>query len=393
MSLNQSNFNNFGMNLPNINMNNMNNFNNMNTPLSPNICMNMNNMNNMNPFPFFFPNNSVPNMQQNFNNLGGVINQMNQMHISNNVNNFNNINNFNAQNNFPFRTFHSNEIKHNMNLNDFNEDIEINFSFVNSSTFKVKANKDETFKDVIYKFKMNECPKDLKSSLNVGLFNAEKVDKNKTLRELGIKNGDKILFMPNNAQKKEKAAFTEKEQEQYNKLRTLYNNKYFNKGNNNDGNEADDEDDLVPRFEHFVMGIDNSVGITVNEHKHRLVLILTNVSWTCNICKIKYKKEAERYYCSLCDYSMCKNCHCSKNYFMKKSFPKGVKPSNDSVQAHFLNTPYHNDRLVFCRSSRHFLFYNKWNCDNCREEFDNDQWSFYCTACDFDLCCDCCGFH
>ena len=29
-------------------------------------------------------------------------------------------------------------------------------------TFKVKANKDETFKDVIYKFKMNECPKDLK---------------------------------------------------------------------------------------------------------------------------------------------------------------------------------------------------------------------------------------
>ena len=39
------------------------------------------------------------------------------------------------------------------------------------------------------------------------------------------------------------------------------------------------------------MGIDNSVGITVNEHKHRLVLLLTNVSWTCNICKIKYTKD------------------------------------------------------------------------------------------------------
>lgn len=380
------------MNVPNINMNNMYNCNNMNNPLSPNICMN-----NMNPFSSFFPINSVQNMQQNFSNLGGVINQMNQMHISNNANNFNYINNFNAQNNFPIKKFHSNEIKQNMNINDFNDDIEFNFSFVNSATFKVKANKNEILKDVIYKFKMNECPKELKNSLTVGLFKANKVDKNKTLKQLGIQNGDKILFMTNNESTKEKVVFTEKEHEQLNKLRNEYKSKYLNKENNKDGNEADDEGEetnhSIPKFTHFVMSIDNSVGIAVNEHKHRLVLCLTNVSWKCNICNLKYKKEVERYYCSLCDYNMCKNCHYSKNYFMKKSFPKGVKPSNDSVEAHFLNTAYHNDRLVFCRSSRHFLFYNKWNCDNCREQFDNDQWSFYCTACDFDLCCDCCGFH
>ena len=392
MALNNANFN-CGINLPNINMNNINNLYNMNNPLSPNICMN----NNMNPFLSFFPINSVQNMQQNFNNLGGVINQMNQMQISNNPNNFNNLNNFNAQNNFPFKKYHSNEIKLNMNINDFNDEIEIDFSFVNSDTFKVKANKSEILKDVIYKFKMNKCPKELKNSLNVGLFHANKVDKNKTLKELGIQNGEKILFMSNNKQKKEKAVFTEKEEEQLNKLRYLYKNKYLNKENNQDGNEADNEGEeinqSIPTFEHFAMRFDNSVGIGVNEHKHRLVLCLTNISWTCNICNLKYKKEEERYYCSLCDYSMCKNCHYSKKYFMKKSFPKGVKPSNDSVELHFLNTAYHKDRLVFCRSSRHFIFYNKWNCDNCGEQFDNDQWSFYCTACDFDLCCDCCGFH
>ncbi len=391
MALNKNNFN-CGMNVPNININNMNNINNMmNIPLSPNICMN-----NMNPFSSFFPINPAQNMQ-NFNNLGMLINQMNQMHISNNVNNFGCINNFNAQNNFPYKKFNSCEIKPNMSINDFNEDIEFNFSFVNSTTFKIKANKYEILKDVIYKFKMSECPEDLKKSLTVGLFNANKVDKNKTLKELGIQNGDKILFMPNNQPKQEKVVYTERENEQYDKLRNLYKNRYPNKENNKDGNEADDEGDeinhSVPKFKHFVMSIDNSVGITVNEHKHRLVLCLTNESWTCNICNLKYKKEVERYYCSLCDYSMCKNCHYSKKYFMKKSFPKGVKPSNDSVQAHFLNTPFHNDRLVFCRSSRNFLNYNKWNCDNCRELFDNDQWSFYCTACDFDLCCDCCGFH
>ena len=79
---------------------------------------------------------------------------------------------------------------------------------------------------------------------------------------------------------------------------------------------------------------------------------------------------------------------------MKKTFPKGTKPSNESVNIQFLETPYHEHRLAFCRSSRlFFVRYNPWYCDNCREQNTNDKWSFYCTLCDFDLCCSCCGFH
>ena len=386
MALNNNNFN-FRMSHPNLNMNNINNFNNMNNPFM-NVMNNNIFMNNINPF---FPINSVPNMQNDFNNIGGLMNQMNRLSISNNVNNFN------SQNNPPIKHFHSDEIKQNKYKNDTNEEIEINFSFVSSQSFKVKARQNDKLKDVIYTFKITECPKELKNSLSRGLFRANKVDREKTIKELGIQNGEKILFMNNTNPEEEKVVFTEKEEEQIRKLRKDYDTKYLLKVNNKDGNEADDEGEEIkqpiPKFSQFIMNNDNSVGITVNEHKHRLVFCLTNVSWKCNICNLKYKKEAEKYYCSLCDYSMCKNCHYTKHYFMKKSFPKGVKPSNEFVNIHFLDTDYHQHRLVFCRSSRHFIFYNKWNCDNCGENFDNDQWSFYCTVCDFDLCCDCCGYH
>jgi hypothetical protein len=386
MAMNNNIFN-FRMSHPNLNMNNISNFNNMNNPFMN--AMNGNIfMSNMNPF---FPINSVPNMQNDFNNIGGIINQMNRLSMSNNANNFN------IQNNPPIKHFHSDEIRQNKYKNDSNEEIEIDFSFVNSQIFKVKAKQNDKLKDVIYTFKITQCPKELKNSLSVCVFRANKVDRGKTIKELGIQNGEKILFMTNTNPEKEKVVFTEKEKEQIRKLRKDYDTKYLLKVNNKDGNEADDEGDEIkqpiPRFSQFVMNNDNSVGIIVNEHKHRLVFCLTNVSWKCDNCKLKYKKEAEKYYCSLCDYSMCKNCHYTKHYFMKKSFPKGVKSSNEFVNIHFLDTDYHQHRLVFCRSSRHFSFYNKWNCDNCRECFDNDQWSFYCTVCDFDLCCDCCGYH
>ena len=415
MAINNNNFGNnlfnmnmnMNMNMNNINMNNMNNmnmnnFNNINNPvmnpLNSNICMNS-----INPAFSCFPINVMPNMPQNFNNVGGKLNQMNPMNLMNpmlNVNNsniINNFNNMNLNNDFPMKKMNSAEINSNLSINNNNEnaDIQINFSFINSQTFPVKGKPNEKLREVIYRFKISECPKELKDSLSVGLFHANKVDQNKTLKELGIQNGEKILFMNNQNQKKEEEFhFTEKEKEQLEKLKAEYREKYINKKENNDNNNQNNaQNEPIPKLSNYIMSIDNSVGIIVNEHKHRLVYCLTNANWRCSNCEIKYKKEFGKYYCSLCDYSMCKNCHYSKKYFMKKTFPQGVKSSNDSVDLLFFDTDLHEHKLAFCRSSRHFIIYNKWICNNCRETYDNDQWSFYCTLCDFDLCCDCCGYH
>ena len=153
---------------------------------------------------------------------------------------------------------------------------------------------------------------------------------------------------------------------------------------------------LIIEFEDFCYEKDVPIGIEVKEHYHDLVLCLTNDNWKCNNCEKFHGKKISKYYCSLCDYSMCENCVIvlySKNNFLKKSLPKEATPSNKSVNIQFYNSDYHNHRLVFCRSSRNFNYYSQWICNNCGEQYDNDQWSFYCTVCDFDLCCDCCGYH
>ena len=382
-------------------MNGMNGF--MQRQMNNNIFSNNMNQNfTYNPFPFNF----VPNSPQNFSNLGG------------NMNNFNNIMNNNMNNINIFRSFNSAQISQKMSIDDINEEITINFRFFNANCFKVKAKRSEKLKDIITRFKNSQCPKELKNYLSVCVCLGQKADQNKTLFEIGIKNGEQILFMNNNTtentqEDKDKNEleykltqreknFLRKKKLEYNKMlmtKELERLKIKNKKNNdNDTNNSDyegDNEEEIPTFKLYLREKDDIVGtgINVKEHKHKLVYCMTRLKWNCNCCKVKFKKEIGKYYCSLCDYSMCEDCHDKRNYFMRKSFPKNTNPSNSSVNIHFLDTDYHEHRLVYCRSSRHFTFFNNWICDNCRETFHNNKWSFYCTLCDYDLCADCCGYH
>ena len=124
-----------------------------------------------------------------------------------------------------------------------------------------------------------------------------------------------------------------------------------------------------------------------------MVYCITRFNWKCNLCKKKYDSSNPRYYCSVCNFNLCNECHAKRKYTIKKAFPDNVQPSNPSVKEDFLDTDYHEHRLVYCRSSRSVLQYSGWICDNCRDQYDNEEWSFLCTKCDFDLCCNCVGYH
>ena len=331
----------------------------------------------MNQFPFSFQNNQMNNIQPGYPNFIG--NMPNQYPNMNNIN-YNNFNNF----------------------QNINSEKQFYFCFMNAQSFKIKAKLNEKLIDIINNFKNKECPNGLKNSLNVCIIHAEKIkDFNKALYEFNIKDNDRILFIDSPTEFEENKGdedfvLTEREKKQMDSLKLEYAKHYaINPNLNDDNNNNDDEDEDIPSFKEYVEEKESKIGsgIEVKEHKCILVYCLTNTDWKCNICNIQYKKENSKYYCSICDFNMCENCHYKNNYFMKKSFPKGAKPSNDSVNVHFFNTDYHEHRLVFCRSSRRFCEFNKWVCNNCTEAFNNQIWSFYCTLCDFDICCECCGFH
>ena len=396
-------------NLERANMNNHINFVNINN-------MNMNNnLNNMNFNNNFNRENSVNSLSNQFQNL----NLHNNMNLNNNINLNNNrkfcrpvckmsspnINNINFN---PFNNFCSNNI--NINGISNNTQITMKFSFTCSLVFYVKARLNERLCDVIERFKKNECPKELRNDISVVLHGGEEIiDKNKTLSELNIKDGNIILFIIKHKKEKNKVygkkdkAFKLSEDEriqvkkwliEYKKMKFI--NEMANNQNNIENNKnliiLNNRESLI-NFMDFIRKKEREGFIKVNEHEHKLVYCLTIFDWKCNLCQKKYNKENARYYCSICNFNMCDNCHSKGEYIKKKAFPEGVKPTNKMVKKKYFETDYHEHRLVYCRSSRSVIGYNGWICDNCRDNFDNDVWSFFCTNCDFDLCCSCMGYN
>ena len=125
-------------------------------------------------------------------------------------------------NDAPFRKMNSAPVNRN------NSEIQINFSFMNSQSFKVNAKLSEKLIDVINRFKISDCTKELREYLTGCLCHGQPVnDFNKTLLELDVKNGEQILFMKSTIEeerkKKEmKYQLTEREKEQVNRLKQEY---------------------------------------------------------------------------------------------------------------------------------------------------------------------------
>jgi hypothetical protein len=359
------------------------------------------------------------------NSINSLSNQFQNLNLNNKINCNNNIicnnrqifspvckrstPNLNMINFGPFNNF-----SNNININNFsninNSQISMKFSFTGCLVFLVKGKLEERFCDVIKRFKENECPPDFRNELSVALHGGEVIkDRDKTLSELKIKDGDIILFIIKSKKEKNKVYgkkgkkfnLSEDERIQVKKWLIEYKKmKYINEMVNNQNNIENNQNLLVLNnreslcnFMEFIRKKESQGFIRIKEHKHKLVYCLTIFGWQCNLCNNKYNKENARYYCSICNFNMCDNCHSKGEYIKKKPFPEGVKPTNKMVNKKYFKTDYHDHRLVYCRSSRNVIGYNGWICDNCRDQFDNDVWSFFCTNCDFDLCCSCLGYN
>jgi phage tail tube protein FII len=307
----------------------------------------------------------------------------------------------------------------NMNLgNNNNSEIKLKFTFVNTQSFLVKCKMEEKLSDVIDRFKKTQCPSNLKDLLDVPVFGGKKADINKTLNEIGVSNNQIILFVSTkkivedeNEKKEEGYELEEDEKEQVKQwiaefegmkllkqLQKLTNEIIKDEEkqlSNSDINNLFllNSDKTVTDFYEFVQLKEQGGAIIVKEHSHKLAYCISIFNWKCSLCKKNYSKDDARYYCSSCNFNMCNECHAKKKYTKKKAFQDGIKPSNPDITNPIINTKFHNHNLVYCRSSRSVIGYNGWICDVCKSKFDNEIWSFYCTECDFDLCCKCGGFN
>ena len=128
----------------------------------------------------------------------------------------------------------------------------------------------------------------------------------------------------------------------------------------------------------------------IDEHEHQLVVTMANCNWNCDECYFKYCKNIPSMYCSVCNYNFCGECLIEKGYNRIISFPKDIVFSYKNVKDIIKKSESHEHQLVYCVTMRSTDF-NGWRCNVCRKVFSSEVWSFYCTLCDFDQCCECFG--
>ena len=253
----------------------------------------------------------------------------------------------------------------NINLvNNNNNEIILNFSFNNNISFFVKCKLDEKLSDVIERFQKTQCPQNLQNSLDFPLFSGNPIQKEKKLFELGLNNNDIICFSYVKNDESENMINENQELREKNISNNVSNKK-----------------------------IEGEKEIFVKEHSHKLVYCISLLDWNCSICKNNFNKNNVKYYCSLCDFNLCEKCHSERNLPKRSEFKEEVKPSNSKITNLIIRSIFHEHNLIYCRTSRLKDKLTGWCCDVCKSQFPNKIWSFYCTNCDYDLCCKCAGFN
>ena len=199
-----------------------------------------------------------------------------------------------------------------------------------------------------------------------------------------------------NNEANKKGDFTDKQKEQQIKVwETEFKNlkflEYLDKVLSLDENEKIpelNEEIDVDEFMEFISLKIEELGLKIEEHEHKLIYCLTNFDWECNKCKKNYNKSEPKFYCSVCDFSYCDKCRENDGHLLQKPFPENTECPNLAIKDKFIKSENHKHRLVYCRTSRSIVF-SGWVCSKCQKFFEKNEWSFYCTLCDYDFCNDC----
>ena len=130
------------------------------------------------------------------------------------------------------------------------------------------------------------------------------------------------------------------------------------------------------------------MGIKIDAHIHNLAYMVTNANWTCQLCKVSFKSFMPTYYCTNCMFNVCGGCMAKLNDENKYPllFIKGKKESD---QIKNIVSICHHHQLMYCLTSRGFEGLSTWYCNKCLKDYNNGEWSFYCSWCDYNLCYNC----
>ena len=289
---------------------------------------------------------------------------------------------------FDIKLKKNNDINNSIN-NNYSSFINFFLAFSTGQKYQVNGNIHDTFQSVYDRFMKEQCPSIYKNKITSLLFMANRVDKNKKLYELGIKEGSIVVLYI--------GEINSVDHDTCSVLTKLPINEESDQLLQRD----DDEQKLLKDINKIIKDyIENKVKkksipatcktnnlecshIHMDKHEHGLVLLFSNGSKICNECNTNYSEDYPKYYCSLCDYSVYDCCiGFTRKFPLTKFYHQQTRLKN-------FKFPFHQHNMIYCRTSRKYNKLTEHYCHLCQRRYSNKIWSFYCTICDYDVCLKC----
>lgn len=138
--------------------------------------------------------------------------------------------------------------------------------------------------------------------------------------------------------------------------------------------------------------------ILVPNHQHPLIYCYQverknkGITWTCNKCGSQYNWDAPSFYCTYCDFDVCRACLGKyqlddlKINDLCSNYDKNLLAPTKAVFSLGVKYNSHNHLLTLINRFNSYFF---WRCDKCFRSFKSDSPSYCCSLCDFDICPDC----
>ena len=136
-----------------------------------------------------------------------------------------------------------------------------------------------------------------------------------------------------------------------------------------------------------------NIPILIKNHEHPLLFCITKRTgeWLCNKCHSNFKCDIPSFYCTYCNYDLCQKCLGKKKLNQIKKYNENLSTfSNikDDKKASFdwqIKFPKHNHLLSSIKRSNNYT----WIYKDCKKEYNEKFYSYYCSLCDYDLCEEC----